>query len=122
MSCLSESGTRYGTKTEESTSFCKNPDCKKASWIVWWMEHKIPKCENSTTLQEDAEMNQENGMIYHAKCYSYWQLKHELEKVIIEGSQRFCHGWGTGGIKDYNCTHMKWSKWKVIYCYCWGVE
>ena len=86
------------------------------------MELKVPKSEKSTTKQEDEEMKQAHGMIYHLDCYSYWEPRHELEKVITEGCQRFCPGWGAGGVKDLNCTHMKWSKCKVIYCYCWGIE
>ena len=49
-------------------------------------------------------------------------MRNEWSKILQKGAMRFCPNPSckTGGIKDTDCTHMKWFTCGTNYCYVWG--
>ena len=98
--------------------YCKNYAVwGKRSWAICFKE------VIDYTPQEKAErIKQGKHPKAHFDCLECDEIKKEWDDIIEKGSKRFWPTWGTGGVKNDDCTHITWYKCEKRFWYVWGVS
>ena len=91
-----------------------------------WGEAFCTICNESVDNDRDERDTKEEQIDYEKEVHPTWvkyaEMRKEWDMILQKGAMRFCPNPSckTGGVKDTDCTHMKWFTCGTNYCYFWG--
>ena len=112
-----ESYQVWAAKPKTNFFYWENSACGKAFCTLCNQLVDNDRDERDTE-QEQIEYEEEQ----HPICFEYKDMKNEWDMILQKGAMRFCPNPSckTGGVKDTDCTHMKWFTCGTNYCYFCG--
>ena len=111
----------WDKEDKRSLFYCKNPDCRKGTWLVCKGTFKYPRDACNMTPEEEKDMVSKDGVNSHIYWIDYIDQVQEIIQILEKEDKRYCPKWGYNGRKDSAWTHITCNKWSQVFCYVWGI-